>query len=106
MIPSMPNIPKEHREGFGLGVLHTAGRIYPDAIAVVTRDDEVKRVLQETWRGSIEPHRWIVRSVPRRIALLEWWADRTPFPATEAMLVREIRRLEHIPFGRRNRRTY
>src|SRR4051794_28161875 len=96
-IVSMPPLPKEHTPYFDVGMLESAGRIYPSCLAVLTRNESVKRELQRAYGGSIEPTRWVLKSVYARIKLFKAWADLTPFPETETRLLREVVRLRELP---------
>jgi hypothetical protein len=56
-----------------LGALECGGRVYPNALVLVTRNAELKRRLQARFGGGVEPGRWVLKSKSQRIKLLELW---------------------------------
>ena len=57
-----------------LGALQAQGRLYPSAIMLNTTDDWIKGKLHKAYGGTIEPTRWVLKSVPQRKRLLKDWA--------------------------------
>jgi hypothetical protein len=65
------------------GGLDFAASIYTSAVVVSTRDVAIKRALKAVYGGTIEPGRWVLKSVPRRRQLLEGWQQRTRYRRAE-----------------------
>lgn len=65
------------------GLFDASGRIYPNALAVCTRDDAVKAALKRTLGGTIEPSRWVLKSAAKRRKLYSSWAAHTRYRRAE-----------------------
>lgn len=97
----MTKIPHEHKPWFALGILEAGGRIYSSAVIVVTRNEDVKYDLKQTYGGSIEPGRWVLKGKKERIRLLEGWAQRTHYSDSAIAALAEANRLRRLLTERR-----